>query len=190
MSVLVYIIDNENLIVSVSGNWLSFALENQAEASCHPDRIINEPINKFIDGIETQHLYDLCIAKVRAQQKTLILPFRCDAPDRRRYLELKMTPLADEQIEFSSRILREEPRETVQLLQHDVSRSDEIIMMCSMCKKVKTSENIWLEVEDAVTALRLFEEELVPRISHGFCPHCHKTTMAEIRKFTRGSHDQ
>lgn len=188
MNTCSYIINNQNLILGVSGNWLSFAQENEAEESCHPDKVINEPLNKFIDGIETQQLYELCIAKVRKHQKTIFLPFRCDAPDRRRYLELKMTPLAHEQIEFASRILREEPREPVKLLQHDAARSDELIMMCSMCKKVKMSEHSWLEVEDAVTALRLFEKEILPQISHGFCPPCYETALIEIRKFTASAH--
>ena len=117
---------------------------------------MNEPIWKFIAGNETRYLYELCLAKVRAQQQPMILPFRCDAPDRRRYLELKMTPLAREQVAFASRILREEPREKVQLLQHDVARSEAMIKMCSMCKKVELSKDVWLEVEDAITVMELF----------------------------------
>ena len=188
MTTCVYIIDNEDRIVSVSGNWLSFALANQAGEICHPDRIINKSIWNFIDGNETRHLYELCIAKVRSHQQTMILPFRCDAPDRRRYLELKMTPLEREQIEFASRIIREEPRENVKLLQHDVSRSDAFIKMCSMCKKVKISKNVWLEVEDAITALKLFEKKILPNITHGCCPPCYEIAMDEIRKLTGGTH--
>lgn len=184
MDTCFYTIDCENRIVSVSGNWLSFALENQGGEDCHPDRVINEPLWKFIDGHETRYLYELCIAKVRDQQQSMILPFRCDAPDRRRYLELKMTPRPQEQIEFASRILREEPREKVQLLQQDVARSETLIKMCSMCKKVKISENIWLEVEEAITVLGLFAEEKLPRITHGCCQPCYDIAIAEILKFT------
>jgi hypothetical protein len=187
MKTCIYTIDNENRIINVSGNWLSFALENQAAESCHPDRVINEPIWKFIAGNETRYLYELCIAKVRSQQQTMILPFRCDAPDRRRYLELKMTPLAQEQIEFASRIIREEPRENVKLLQIDVSRSDALIKMCSMCKKVKMSESVWIEVEDAIHVLRLFEEDFLPKITHGCCLPCYEIAMDEIRKLKGGT---
>lgn len=188
MSTCVYIIDHENRIVSVGGDWLTFAMENQAGESCHPDRVINESLWKFVNGSETRYLYGLCVAKVRSHQQTMMLPFRCDAPDRRRYLELKLTPLAREEIEFASRIIREEPRENVKLLEHDVSRSDALLTMCSMCKKVKVSENVWLEVEDAITALKLFEEEILPEISHGCCRPCYEIAMDEIRKLKGGHH--
>jgi hypothetical protein len=186
MDTCFYIIDNENRIINVSGNWRAFALENQGGESCHPDRVMNEPIWKFIAGNETRYLYELCLAKVRAQQQPLILPFRCDAPDRRRYLELKMTPLAREKVAFASRILREEPRERVQLLQHDVVRSEEMIKMCSMCKKVNIAENVWIEVEDAIIDLKLFEKKILPRISHGCCQPCYEIAMVEIRKLAGG----
>jgi hypothetical protein len=43
--------------------------------------------------------------------------------------------------------------------------------MCGWCKRVDVSAR-WLEVEAAVEALRLFDEETLPRISHGICPEC------------------
>lgn len=184
MDTCFYIIDNENRIINVSGNWLAFALENQAGESCHPDRVINEPIWKFIAGNETRYLYELCLAKVRAQQQPMILPFRCDAPDRRRYLELEMTPLAREEVAFASRILREEPREKVLLLQHDVARAERLIKLCSMCKKVEISKDVWIEVEDAIAAMGFFLEEKLPQITHGCCQPCYEIAMAEIKKFT------
>lgn len=186
MNSCVYIIDKQNLIVSLSGNWLSFARENQAEESCRPDRVLHEPIWKFIDGEETSYLYQLCLAKIRSQQRPMILPFRCDAPDQRRYLELQMTPLAQEQIEFSSRILRVEVRERVKLLEPDAPRAETFIKMCSMCKKIKIAEKIWLEVEEAVATLGLFGEEPLPRITHGCCPPCYEIAMAEIRACSGG----
>lgn len=187
MDTCFYTIDGENRIVSVSGNWLSFARENQGGESCHPDRVMNEPLWKFIDGNETRYLYELCIAKVRGQQQTMILPFRCDAPDRRRYLELQMTPRPQEEIEFASRILREEPRETVQLLQNDVARAETLIKMCSMCKKVEISKDVWLEVEDAIIEMGFFLKEKLPQITHGCCKPCYEVAMDEIKKFTGGT---
>lgn len=183
MGTCFYTIDSENRIVSVSSNWLSFALENHAGESCHPDRVINEPLWKFIDGSETRYLYELCIAKVRNQKRSMILPFRCDAPDRRRYLELKITPRPREEIEFASRILQEEPRETVKLLEHDVARSGTLIKICSMCKKIELSKDVWLEIEDAITVMEFFLAEKLPRITHGCCKPCFDVAMDEINKF-------
>jgi hypothetical protein len=181
----VYVIDEQDRIVSLSDNWLSFAMENQAGESCHPDRVINESIWTFIDGREATHLYQIFLAHVRLSQKPVILPFRCDAPDRRRYLELKISALPRKHVEFASRITREEPREDVGLLHCDVPRSDEIITMCSMCKKVKTFEHGWLDVEAAIVSLRLFERTVLPKISHGICPDCLVISMDEIERLKK-----
>jgi hypothetical protein len=178
----VYVIDDEDRIVSISDNWLSFASENKAEESCHPAKILNQSIWQCINGIETTQLYKICITNVRLQQKMVVLPFRCDSPERRRYLELKISPLPQNYIQFSSCIVREEPRESVQLLQRGLPRSDTLLPMCSMCKKIKISIDYWLEVEAAITVLRLFEEEILPSITHGICPDCFKIAMAEIDK--------
>jgi hypothetical protein len=170
MSTYICVIDEGDRIVSVSHNWLSFAQENQAAESCHPAKVIKEPIWNFIDGLETTHLYEIIIAKVRSKKRTVTLPYRCDAPDRRRYLELRIAPVPQEHIEFASRIIGEEPRDRVKLLQSGDPRSDELIKMCSMCKKVELSGDNCAKVEVAVVTLRLFEENKLPQISHGFCP--------------------
>lgn len=185
MSTYVYAIDHMDRIISLSSNWLSFAVLNSAEESCHPDRIINKPIWTFIDGKETAHLYEICIANVRLHKKTIVFPFRCDAPDLRRYLELEISSLPRNHIEFSSRIIREEPRDDLKLLQCDSPRSTDFITICSMCKKIKVFENVWIETEEAIATKRLFEMEVLPQITHGLCPNCFRTSMDEIERFKK-----
>ncbi len=182
MSIFVYVIDEADRIVSVSDNWLPFAEANDAAESCHPDRVVNEPIWRFIDGPEATHLYEVILASVRTRGITVTLPYRCDAPDRRRFLELRIAPVAREHIEFTSRIIREELRERVELLQAGAPRSHDLLKMCSVCRKVEVQGTGWAEAEAAVVALRLFEETALPQISHGLCPDCFSAAMAEIDK--------
>jgi hypothetical protein len=183
MGKCVYIIDKLDRIISVSGNWLSFAQENQAGESCYPDVIINKSIWEFIDGTETRQFYEIILETVRARNKTVVLPFRCDAPHKRRYLELIITPLQQGNIEFASTIIHEELRDPVEILQLGIPRSDELIRMCSMCKKVALSEKIWVEVEAAIVSLKLFEKDQQPQVSHVLCAECFKLGMAELDKF-------
>lgn len=178
----IYSIDKNDLLISVSDNWLLFAAENQAVESCHPDRIIYRPIWDFISGIETQHLFEVILKKVRTADKPVALPFRCDSPDKRRYLELIITPVQQEGIVFTSHIIHEETRDKVGLLATGIPRSDDIITMCSMCKKVVLSGNVWVEVEEAVVTLKLFEQLELPQISHGLCPACFESGLAEFKK--------
>jgi hypothetical protein len=51
--------------------------------------------------------------------------------------------------------------------------------MCSWCKAVDV-EGRWCEVEQAVIALRLFDGDDVPAISHGICPQCHSQMEAVL----------
>lgn len=186
----IYVIDEADRIVSVSDNWLLFAQENEATASCHPDSIMNKPIWDYIFGMETQHLFEVTLEKVRTTDKSVVLPFRCDAPDRRRYLELLITPLHQKCIKFTSYIIREESRDTVVLLEAGIPRSNDIINMCSMCKKVELSKGNWVEVEVALTTLKLFEQLKLPQISHGLCVECFALGMAEIEKLGLSSPNQ
>jgi len=183
MSKCIYIIDNLDRIISVSDNWQLFAQENQAGESCHPDNIINKSLWDFIYGDETKQFYEIILKTIRTKNKTVKLPFRCDAPKKRRYLELIITPVQQGNIEFTSNTIHEESRDTVEMLELGIPRSDELIKMCSMCKKVKLSENTWVEVEGAVVSLKLFEKNKVPQISHGICTECLKLGMSEIDKF-------
>ncbi|HXE97146.1 MAG TPA: PAS domain-containing protein [Dongiaceae bacterium] len=182
VSKCIHIIDKLDRIISVSESWLLFAQENQAGESCHPDKIINRPIWDFIDGDETQQFYEIILKNIRTEHKTVTLPFRCDAPEKRRYLELKITPIQQENIEFASSIIHEELRDAVKILELGIARSDKLIRMCSMCKKVELSENTWVEAESAVISLKLFEQSKLPQISHGLCTECFKLGMSEFEK--------
>lgn len=184
MSTFLYVIDHMDRIVSMSSNWLSFAARNDAGESCHPDRIINQQIWSFIQGYETRHVYEICINNVRNHQKTIVLPFRCDAPDLRRYLELEISPLPRGHVQLTSRIIREEPRETVKLLQTGKPKLFDFITMCSMCKKIQVAENVWFETEEAIARLGLFELEVLPQISHGLCQDCFKMSIDEADQIT------
>lgn len=184
MDKCIYVIDKLDRIISVSANWLLFAQENQAGESCHPDVIVNKSIWDFIDGFETRQFYEIILKNVRAKRKAVVLPFRCDSPDKRRYLELRIAPIQEECIKFTSNTVYIELRDTVDILELNIDRSDEIIKMCSMCKKVVSSENTWVEVEVAVVSLKLFEKSKLPLISHGLCPECFELGMSELHKFS------
>jgi hypothetical protein len=184
VSPIVYIIDESDRITGISENWLPFARDNRAGETCNPDLIITKSIWDFIDGPETTQLYEIIFNAVRTSHKAIVVPFRCDAPDKRRYLELIITPIDHGHIEFTSSTIREELRDTVEILESGRLRTDEFIKMCSMCKKVEVSENSWEETESAVVSMNLFEKIKLPRISHGLCPECFGVSMAEVEKFS------
>jgi len=172
MQQLTYALDPNDRIIDLGGDWLEFARQNQAEKECAPERILGRPLWDFIAGPETHYLYLLLFQQLRSRPRVMTFPFRCDAPDRRRFLELQLLPGEGGAIRIVSRLLREEAREAVAVLKAGGARSGEIIHMCSLCKQVETGDGGWVEVEAALVARELFNADPPPQISHGVCPDC------------------
>ena len=169
-------IDARDQIVSANGDWFAFARENGA-ARLEKDAL-GKSLWDFICDAETKILYSLFLKSVRGSGAALSLPYRCDSADERRYMEMTIAPTTEGCVEFSSRVIREERREKMSLLDTQVSRSEDVIVMCSWCKKVQLSDREWAEVEAAVQAMNLVNAARFPRVSHGICNRC-KTEMAE-----------
>ncbi len=54
----------------------------------------------------------------------------------------------------------------------ETAQGQSLLVMCSWCKAVKVGDDTWVEVEDAVDRLKLFDFRYLPQISHGVCPSC------------------
>lgn len=174
----VHRIDADRRISFVSTEWLAFASDNGYETSAQAE--LGRPLFSAIADEETCHIYKFLIQRARSSQHPLEFGYRCDSPDRRRWMQMQMRYLADtDEIEFASRLLRTEPRPLVPLIALDRMRpsSQQNLSMCSWCKSVLT-EQAWVEVEEAVRQLRLFATDAMPRISHGICPDCSKRLLS------------
>ena len=165
-----YTIDSEDIIRYVSPSWDKFAMKNAGE-NVLSEEVVGRSVWDFVINIETRHLYQTIAARIRAGRSPAKFPFRCDSPDRRRFMQMEMKPANENGIEFVSEILREEAREPIALLDQHVPRSDKCLVMCSWCKKVETA-SAWIEVEEAIIVLQLFGEQASPQISHTMCDSC------------------
>ena len=176
---ITYHIDKHNRIVHLSDEWDLFAITNKAN---HLTRniVLNRNLNDFITDAKCQHLYEMLIDRSRKNNEIIKFPFRCDSPKYRRFMSMDIIPLEDESISFKSCIESEEPREAVLLLDPDTVRSNEFIIICSWCKKIKLYEDCWVEVEEAINKLDLFGEHLLPGLSHGICPNCYENAKNEF----------
>ena len=178
--IYVHRIDEADTITRVSDNWLQFAEENLASISCSPENVVGRSLWDFVQDKETRHLYEMILTRARNTDRTYRFPFRCDAPHKRRYLEMTVVPLKEGAVEFKSEILREEEREPVELLDKDLERTEDLVKICSMCKKIALPDNRWVEVEEAVACLDLFGKPRLPRLSHGICPPCFDRAISEM----------
>jgi hypothetical protein len=167
-----YATDRDGRLVFVDAGWCRFARENAAESFALPERIYGRPLFSFISDPTTLHVYAALMDRVANQRRTIVIPFRCDGPPVRRWLELQMSPRAGGGIDFATRQLRAERRPVPLPFDRPSMRGDVMMKMCSWCKNVQMESGHWARVEDAVRTFQIFSEADVPLITHGICPDC------------------
>jgi hypothetical protein len=169
MREFVHRVDAGDRIVSADENWVAFAAENGLP-SLTAEAVRGKVLWDFISERTTREFYVILAQKARKSGKMISVPFRCDGPECRRFMRMVILPVRDDGLEFRSVLVREEARRRAALFDPQAPRSDELIPVCAWCKKVKAWD--WMEVEQAVEELRLFEETRLPAITHGICPEC------------------
>jgi hypothetical protein len=133
----------------------------------------------FVAGQELEKLQRMLLRRVRGELGSVDLPFRCDGPEVRRQMEIRIASQSSGRfVVFSARPRTEERREEFQpLLAADTPRSEETLTMCGWCDRFLV-DGEWVEVEQAVARLGLFALPEMPAISHGVCPDCTEMLMA------------
>lgn len=174
-----YCVNAADEIVAVGGDWDRFARDNDSPPELFSGSILYRRFWDFVSGNTIEHVYRRMFSKVRAGE-TLDFSFRCDSPRFRRFLVLRMTPLGDGGIEIVTETVCTEEREFQPLFSIDAPKAGEVVVACSWCNKIKTGVNVWQEVENAVSALGLFEKEILPPLSHGMCGGCYRAVMGKM----------
>lgn len=166
-----YRVDREGRIGFVNDDWLAFAAENGWRISAR--QVLGSQLMGYIEDPQTRHIYNQLIDRVREEGCEARFNYRCDSPDCRRFMEMRINHIPElDQVEFRSRVLRLERREPVNLIDMSLDRrSGEFLTMCSWCKAVLVDQT-WVEVELAVQRLGILSDPVLPRISHGICPGC------------------
>ncbi len=146
-----------------------FAQEND-QPSLTAESVRGARLWDYISESTTRDIYQIILKKVRASGGTIAVPFRCDGPECRRFMEMSVTSLGAGAVEFHSVLLWEEKRPRMDLLDPSFPRTEELLTMCAWCKKVQTVG--WVEVEEAVRQRQLFDQPRLPKITRGICPAC------------------
>lgn len=167
-----YRIDKDDRIVFVNDQWDRFAVGNEGNG-VRSSEVLGRSLWDFIDGLTTQQIYRQIVKRSRAGN-AVDYPLRCDAPDRRRLLQMGVRAAHSGAVEFTSRVVSEEPRQAVSLLDRRFPRTGDLVTVCSWCEKVRV-EGRWVDVEDAIAALGLFQQTELPALTHGMCQACNDT---------------
>ncbi len=173
-----YRIDSADRIEAVSSAWLEFALAN-GTSELTRERVIGRPLWDFIAGADTRHLYELMFHRARHDGVSFVVPFRCDAPTVRRFMELVVHPAGGGSIDLEGRLIRGEARERARLLDPAVPRTNDSLMICSWCKQVRPDKT-WMDAEVGIATMKLFSVPRLPQLTHGICPVCADRVNKEI----------
>jgi hypothetical protein len=169
--IFAYSIDQDDSVASVSEAWLEFARANRAPELTR-DAVLGESLWRFVAGGETRRLYEDLFVRTRGSGESFELPFRCDSPDRFRFMRLTLEPGPRNAIHFEGILVREQERPFYSILDRAFPGSGSSLRMCSLCKKIYAFETHWLELEDAIRELGLFDSSSLPEIEYAVCEGC------------------
>ena len=174
-----YSLDGDDRIVFVNAAWTAFAEANDG-SHLLPPQILGRSLWEFIADSSTRQIYQITYRRVRAGAGPVTFPFRCDSPGMRRFLEMAITARPQARLDVRVRTLRLEARAPVSLLHPAAPRSSAVLRMCAWCKRIPDERGVWLEVEAALSELRLMAADPLPAISHGMCEECHASMLASV----------
>lgn len=175
---IIYVIDANDRLVSVSPEWTSFAIENDGEGLL-PEAVAGRSLWDFIIDDATRDLYHAVLARARCGSTTDLV-LRCDAPERRRLIEMIVTRRAEGEVEFRILLLAAKDRPAQRLFLRSTPRNGRHIMVCSWCGRVSAGAEEWLEVEEAMARLHLTNEAELPVPDPVVCPSCFAKVMEAV----------
>lgn len=180
-----YRINARDEIVFVDEAWEAIASALPAP-HVRPASVTGRVLWEFIGDGVTRALYEQLLARVRAG-RTAQFNLRCDSATYRRLVRMTVAPETEGCVDFRTETLEVHRREPQPLLSLDIPRSDDFVRACGWCNRIDVGTDDWIEVEDAVERLRLFEQDAVPHLSHGVCESCHATLLQTIDDLGQGS---
>ncbi|HEY0390640.1 MAG TPA: hypothetical protein VGC63_02910 [Solirubrobacterales bacterium] len=173
---LSYAIDEHDHLIKVDQGYYRFAEENGwAEAGSSLGRSLWD----YVAGPDLKKLQRLLIRRIRDEVGDVELTCRCDGPQVRREMDVRIVARPGGRVVlFSARLRSEEARDLPQLLlDPDAPRNDDTLKMCGWCDRFEV-DGEWVEVEEAAKRLGLFNRSELPTLVHGVCPDCHRVLLA------------
>lgn len=165
-----YRINEQDKIIFVSDAWEAFALAN-AGVNLERTNVLQHSLFDFIADETTRLLYRNLLQRVRSGHQVQF-PLRCDAPAQRRWLEMRITLVELEVVEFTTRLLRSEARTPLTFPINTSSSEPMLVRICSWCQRIEGQEQQWVDLEEAVACLHLFEQVQLSQLNHGICDDC------------------
>ena len=167
----VYEVDDKDRIVSVDTQWLSFAKNNGAVYLTR-NYILGQNLYSFIAGRKLGELYERLLRAARQTGKYMEIPFRCDGPSVRRYMELDIEPTANNYVKLTGRILKRKSRRRVPIFDLPYILNGQWQICCSVCRGLMREDGSWNEAEEVLANPYDEPPDGLPQLSYDVCPAC------------------
>lgn len=162
----IYILDKYNNIIEAENTEANIIGSNYFDFSY--DEIL---INILKDIFE----------KVRTKQKIFSTSYRCDNDNYVRYFDLNIIPLKGNQIKLEHILTKQIKRKTNL---KNFKQSSKTYKMCAWCNKILYKNN-YIEMEDAINEIKIFNDEGIPNFTHGICDSCKLKLENEIKSYLK-----
>jgi hypothetical protein len=174
-----YWFDNRDCISKVDEQWHRFAAENGA-ADLTADAVKGRHLSSFISDPGTYELWKKLLQRAR-EGVPIALTIRCDAPDRRRTLSIKLRTDRS-RIRVTSTLVAQEFRPAIELLRGPREAQGDALVACGWCRRFELAAGAWVEVEVLAENLHLLALPVLPPVRHGLCPTCFETASAQATR--------
>lgn len=167
-------------IVDVSETWLSFARDNGWDIDTK--NVVGHHWTEYVKCAEVRKLYEQLMDHVRSTGQPARLHYRCDSPEQKRFHQMKIAWDRRRSVyEFRNRILEtEDLKNKINLTAAQGGAEDDAFDMCSWCKKVKTPDGEWVNIEDMLATLEAQGQEFTGEVNHDACPDCLATLNTSV----------
>lgn len=159
-------IDGNNVITATGALWSAFALTNDAPQLAG-EAVIGKSLLQFISGESSRNLMRNLLEAARQSRKPVELDYRCDSPELRRQMRMRLEPLDHGFLRCSNLLLKTEARAAPIHFVCAKQRARDTLIRCSICNRIKNRER-WMEADH----LKAARHALTLKVTYGVCPDC------------------
>jgi len=161
-----YVLDDDDRILEVGGDWDAFARANDGLSLCDGS-VIGSRLWDHVHGPELQDLLGKVLWRARWSDQPIHVNLRCDSPDCVRHLELTLDGTEPNRLVVRSRVAREVARSSWKSGLYP----QPLMQTCSWCNRYHV-RGTWMEIEEALQMLDVADNDSIPPTTHGICPEC------------------
>lgn len=135
-STTVYVLDNQDRIISVSGAWDEFSKENGG-ANLYSIDVYGRSIWDFVTGDATRMWLGAVFQYARLRGSSVERPYRCDSPDLKRFMRMRVIPDQTCVLRIEHEILSTEQRIAPVIIKYGSITMKNTKQRCSICGRLQ-----------------------------------------------------